>query len=59
MLSTESLNELDVFGFRAGLDEDAKVGLAFVECLGTLTKTTSKTVVYERVLQNLLYRERY
>jgi hypothetical protein len=30
VLSTKSLDELDVFGFRAGLDENAKMRLALV-----------------------------
>ena len=54
VLGTESLNELDVLGLRAGLDEDAKVGLTLVEGLGALTETTGETVVNECVLQNLL-----
>ena len=58
MLSTESLNELDVLGFRTGLDENAKVGLTLVEGLGTLTETTSKAVMNECVLQDLLNGER-
>ena len=54
VLSTEGLNELDVLGLSAGLDEDAKVSLTLVESLGTLAETTSETVVNECVLQNLL-----
>ena len=54
VLGAESLNELDVLGLSAGLDENAKVGLTLVERLGALTKTASKTVVDECVLQNLL-----
>jgi hypothetical protein len=59
VLSTESLNEFDVLGFRASLNQNAKVGLAFVESLGTLTKTTSKTIVNKCVLQDLLNGERH
>lgn len=55
VLGAESLNELDVLGLRAGLDEDAKVGLTLVEGLGALTETTGETVVNESVLQDLLY----
>ena len=55
MLSTEGLNELDVLSLRAGLDEDAKVGLTLVEGLGALAETTGETVVDKSVLQNLLY----
>lgn len=58
MLSTECLNELDVLGLRAGLDENAKVGLTLVEGLGTLTETTSQAVMKECVLQDLLNGER-
>ena len=54
VLSTEGLDELDVLGLSAGLDEDAKVSLTLVESLGTLAETTSETVVNECVLQNLL-----
>ena len=54
VLSAEGLNELDVLGLRAGLDENAKVGLTLVEGLGTLAETASETVVNECVLQNLL-----
>ena len=54
VLGAEGLNELNVFGLSAGLDEDAKVSLTLVESLGTLAETTSETVVNECVLQNLL-----
>lgn len=56
MLGAEGLDELDVFGLGAGLDEDAEVGLTLVESLGALAETTSETVVLERVLQDLLRR---
>jgi len=56
VLSAERLDELDVFGLCAGLDEDAQMGLALVQGLGALTETASKTVMDEGVLQNLLYR---
>ena len=55
VLGAEGLNELNVLGLSAGLDEDAKVGLALVEGLGALTQTTGKTVVDEGVLQDLLH----
>ena len=55
VLGTESLDELDVLGLCAGLNEHAKVGLTLVEGLGALTETASKTVVNKGVLQNLLY----
>ena len=54
VLGAESLNELDVLGLSAGLDENAKVSLALVEGLGALAETASETVVDESVLQNLL-----
>lgn len=50
----ESFDELDVFGFRASFNEDAKVSLTFVQCLGTFAKTTGEAIVYEGVLQDLL-----
>ena len=54
MLGAESLNKLEVLSLCAAFDEDAKMGLALVKGLGALTKSTSKTVVNESVLQNLL-----
>ena len=54
VLSTEGLDELDVLGLRAGLDEHAEVGLALVEGLGALAETAGETVVNESVLQDLL-----
>ena len=54
VLGAEGLDELDVLGLRARLDEDAQVSLTLVERLGALAQTTSKTVVDEGVLQNLL-----
>lgn len=57
VLSTESLDELDVLRLRARLDEDTKVGLALVERLGALTETSREPVVLESVLQHLLQRD--
>jgi len=54
VLRAEGLDELDVLCFSAGLNEDAEVGLALVECLGALTETARETVVDESVLENLL-----
>jgi len=54
VLSAERLDKLDVFGLRAGFDEDAEMGLALVQSLGALTKTASETIMDEGVLQNLL-----
>ena len=53
VLGTESLNKLKVLSLCAAFNEDAKMGLALVKGLGALTKSTSKTVVNESVLQNL------
>ena len=50
----ERLDELDVFSLRAGLNENAKVGLTPVQGLSTLAETARETVVNERSLQNLL-----
>lgn len=55
VLRAEGLNELDVLSLRAGLDENAKVGLTLVEGLGALTETASEAVVNEGVLQDLLW----
>ena len=54
VLGTEGLNQLDVLGLSAGLDEDAEVGLTLVEGLGALAETAGETVVNEGVLQDLL-----
>lgn len=55
VLGAECLDELDVFRLRASLDKNTKVGLTLVKSLGTLTQTTSETIVGEGVLQDLLY----
>lgn len=57
MLRAKSLNELDVLGLRARLDEHAQVRLTLVERLRGLTQTTGKAVVNESVLQYLLQRD--
>lgn len=54
VLGAEGLDELNVLGFRAGFDKDAKMGLSLVQGLCSLTKTTSKAIVNESVLQDLL-----
>ena len=54
VLGAEGLNELDVLGLSAGLDENAQMSLALVEGLGALAETASETVVNESVLQDLL-----
>ena len=55
VLSTEGLDELDVLGLRARLDEDAQVRLALVKRLRALTKTASETIMDESVLEDLLH----
>ena len=45
MLGTEGLDEFNVLRLRAGLNEDAQVGLALVQSFGALAETTSKTIV--------------
>lgn len=54
MFGAEGLNEFDVFGFRASLDEDTQVGLTFVQSFRAFTQTSSKTIVNQRIFQNLL-----
>jgi hypothetical protein len=54
VLGTEGLDEFDIFSLSTGLDENAKMGLAFVKSLGAFTKTTGKTIVDERIFQDLL-----
>lgn len=54
MLGAESNDELLVGLLLASLVEDAHVGLAAVEGLGSLTETAGKTVVHEGQLQNTL-----
>jgi len=54
VVGAESLDELDVFGFRAGLDENAKMGLALVQGLGGLTETAGKSIVDKGIFQDLL-----
>jgi len=54
VLGAESLDELGVLGFSAGLVEDAKVGLTLVESLSSLTETTGETVVNHGDLEDLL-----
>ena len=54
VLSAQGLNELDILRLGASLDKHAEVGLALVQGLGALAETTSKTVMDEGVLQDLL-----
>ena len=55
VLRAEGLDELDVLGLSARLEEDAQVRLALVKRLRALAETASETVVDESVLQDLLY----
>jgi hypothetical protein len=57
VLGTEGLNELDVLGLSAGLDEDTEVSLALIEGLGALAEATGEAVVNESVLQDLLMKQ--
>ena len=54
MCCAKRFNELDILGFRAGLNKHAKVGLTPVQCLCALTQATGQPVMFERLLQNLL-----
>ena len=54
VLGAEGLDELDVLGLRARLDEHAQMRLALVQRLRALTQPARETVVNERRLQNLL-----
>lgn|SRR5258708_6171996 len=55
MLGAKSFDKLDVLRFSASLNQNAEVGLTLVKGLGTLAKTTSKTIVDKRILQDYLY----
>jgi len=54
VLGTQGLDELDVLGLGASLHKHTKMGLPLVQGLGALAETTSKTVMDEGVLQDLL-----
>lgn len=47
-------DEFDVLRLRAGLNKHTEVGLTPVQGLCALTQATSQTIVFERLLQNLL-----
>ncbi len=59
VLSAEGLNQLDVLGLSASLDENAQVGLTLVQGLSTFTETAGKAVVDEGVLQDLLLKRNF
>jgi hypothetical protein len=52
--STKRFNKFDILCLRAGLNKHTEVGLTPVQSFRTFTQATSKTVVFERLLQNLL-----
>ena len=54
VLGAEGFDKFEVFCLGVGFDEDAKVSLALVQCLGALAETTSESIVDESVLQDLL-----
>jgi len=54
MLGTERLNQLHIHRLVTVVGEDTQVCLALVQSLGTLVQSTGKTIVDERVLQDLL-----
>jgi len=56
VFGAKGLDEFDVFSLSASLDENTEVSLSLVEGLGTLTKTTSETIMDKCILQNLLDR---
>jgi hypothetical protein len=53
-LRTKRLNKFDILSLRTGLNKYTEVGMTPVQSLRTLTQAASKTVVFERLLQNLL-----
>lgn len=55
VLRTQRLDELDIFGFGTGLNEHAKMRLAFIERFGSFAKAAREAIVNECVLQNLLH----
>lgn len=54
MFGAEGLDELGVLGFSASLVEDTEMGLTLVECLSSLSESTSESVVNHRDLEDLL-----
>ena len=54
MLSTESLDELDVVWLVAVGSHDADMCLPLVETFGTLVQSTDETICGQGVLQDLL-----
>lgn len=49
VLRAQRLDELDILGLRAGLDEHAEMGLALIEGLSALAETTREPVVDQSV----------
>jgi hypothetical protein len=52
--STKRLNEFNILRLRACLNKHTEVGLTPVQSFRTLTQAASETIVFERLLQNLL-----
>ena len=51
MLGAEGLDELDVLGLGAGLDENTEVSDSLVESLGGLSESSGESIVDEGVLR--------
>ena len=54
VVGAEGLDKFDVLSLGACLDENAQMGLTFVEGLGTLADTTSETIVLQGVFYDLI-----
>jgi hypothetical protein len=54
MFSAEGLNEFNVLGFCACLDEDTQMGRTFVQGFCAFAEASSKTIMNESTFQNLL-----
>ena len=56
VVGAQRFDELGVLRLRAGIDEDAEVRLALVECLCALPQATRKPVMYQCIFKHLLRR---
>ena len=56
MLGAKSLDEFDILGLLAGLHKHAQMRLAFIQGFGAFPKATSKTIVNECILEDLLHK---
>lgn len=54
VLSTEGLNERNVGGFSARLNEDSQVRLATVQSLRAFTQAPGKAIVHQSALKHVL-----